>query len=169
MKKVFGLLLILIMLIPATSYAQKDTGQYVTDSDVERLVDKYGGKVQESFNNFVERATPVAEEGFKIAVRLQFAKGLAWVLGILISVMLLSVYLKEYNRISTILNSGNVPKNMSASYGPWDEDNCTFILIFSGIGFGIMTILSLAFAYSGMTHLIAPEWYAIVEIINLFK
>lgn len=35
--------------------------------EVERLVDKYGGKIVEGFNSLVEKTTPVAKEGFKIA------------------------------------------------------------------------------------------------------
>ena len=140
-----------------------------TSQEVERLVDKYGGKIVDSFNTVVEKSTPVAKEGFYVAVKLNIATGVAHLLPLLFFFIFGYIFLKEYKRIDNILKSDNVPKNMCKSCGPTYEDNITPLLICSLIFTCILFILSCIFTTSGIKHLIAPEWYAIKDIISLFK
>lgn len=164
MKKLTFILL--FGLITFNLSAQADS---VNISTTERLIDKYGGKIAESFNSLVEKATPVAEEGFKLAVRLQIAKGIVNLLPIVIAIIFSILLKKEYMRISTILSQKEIPYHMDRNNGPFDEDNQTIMLIGYTIGAFGFAILALFTTYSGITHLIAPEWYAIKDIIELFK
>ena len=66
---------------------------------------------------------------------------------------------REYKRIDKLNNE----------HGPLDDNNVTpqiFIYIIIMI---IFFILACICTYDGITHLVAPEWYAIKEVISLFK
>ncbi len=169
MKKV---VLILFMLFSLTTLAKtaKDSIQPpTTTQEVERLVDKYGGKIIDGFNTVVKEVTPVAEQGFKIAVKLNIAEGIGLMLPIIFFFFFLSWFLREYSRIDNILKSDNIPIHMDKKCGPMDSDNGTPSLVISLVFTCVLFILSLFCTMSGIKHLIAPEWYAIQDIINLFK
>jgi hypothetical protein len=140
-----------------------------TAQEVERLVDKYGGKIIDGFNTVVEKTTPIAEQGFYIAVKLNIAKGIGELLPLLFFFGFGYLFIREYNRINNILNSDNVPYNMHSGYGPMDFINSTPLLWISLTFIVILFIFSLFTTMSGIQHLIAPEWYAIKDIIDLFK
>lgn len=162
---------IVFMLFSLTTLAETSKDSIIkpsTAQEVERLVDKYGGKIVNGFNIVVEKATPVAEQGFKIAVRLNIAHGIACLLPLLFFFIFSRTFFNEYNRIENILKSDNVPDHMDKRYGVMGEDNMTPKLTLSLIALCITFILSCIFTVSGVKHLIAPEWYAIKDIIDLF-
>lgn len=166
------IVLILFMLFSLTTLAEtaKDSVQQPTTAqEVERLVDKYGGKIVDGFNTVVEKATPVAEQGFKIAVRLNIAHGVTCMLPLIFFFLFMYWFKEEYNRLDNILKSNDVPSSMDYRYGPMGDDNCTPKLIMSLIATIIMFILACVLTVDGIKHLIAPEWYAIKDIIDLFK
>ena len=135
-------------------------------TDVGDIVVKlFADKTPKTVNNFVF----LAKEGFYVAVKLNIAQGIGELLPLIFSIIFGYIFIKEYNRINNILNSDKVPNNMNENYGPMDEYNVTPLLIMSLIFTCILFILSLIFTISGIKHLIAPEWYAIEDIINLFK
>lgn len=139
-------------------------------SETERIIDKYGGKIVDGFNYAVESVTPVAEQGFKIAVRLQLADGLAHILPLIFFFVFLSRYRKEYNRIDTILMSSEDLPGKYLSYKPvWNESNASFQLILYLIFTIVMGVLACKYTMYGITHLIAPEWFAIQDILTLIK
>src|SRR5690554_3395803 len=105
MKKLFMLLL---MLGSLTAFSMDSDSTQLSEqpskiSETERIIDKYGGKIAESFNSIVEKITPVAEEGFKLAVRLQIAKGIASLLPLVLFIISVYLFSKEYNRIDGLL------------------------------------------------------------------
>lgn len=162
------------MLFTLTTFAGKvelpaEPSDSTKISTTERLVDKYGGKIIDGFNTVVEKATPVAKQGFEIAVRLQIAKGVACLLPIIFFFIFSYSFKKEYERISSILDSDKVPLHMDKSEGPMDEDNMTAKLLIYLLMSIVLFILSCIFTYTAITHLIAPEWFAIKEIIELIK
>ena len=158
------LLLLTITFTNAQSQVKKDS-----ISNTERLIDKYGSKVINGFDTIVKKATPVAEQGFSIAVKKNIAEGISKLLPIVLFVIFLILTIKEYRRIALLLESDKVPKHMKVNYGPFDEDNVSGILVIYMIITSILFIASLFFTISGVMHLIAPEWYAIEDIIELFK
>ncbi len=167
MKKL--IIILLCLSFSFSSFAEKTKEKQDSISNTERIIDKYSGKVVEGFNNVVEKAVPIAKQGFETAVRLQIAKGIANLLPLIFFLFFLYSSNKEYDRINTILSSDNIPKHMDQKNGPFDEDNITPRLIIYFIIALILGILSLFTTYTGITHVVAPEWYAIKEIIKLFK
>lgn len=147
MKKI--IILMMIVLGTFTSRAQDSTK--TTISEIERVVDKYGEKIADGFISTMETAKPVAKEGFKVVVKLQFAKGIANLLPLLIFIISVISITKLWG--TEHLNNKDI----------------------SAVGFIWLTLLIISFVlaifdtYSGITHLIAPEWFAIKEIITLMK
>lgn len=163
--KIFKLLLFLsIFLIKINVIAQTDT-----ISTTERLVDKYGKVLVETFNNGIKTVAPYAKEGFIIAVKLNIAKGIAGLLPVIIAITFFYLSYKEYKNTVAILSSGNIPKYMNANGGPWDEDNLKAItVIYLSIAL-IALIISIFTTVDAILRLSAPEWFAIKDIIELMK
>lgn len=155
MKK---LCIILLMLITVSISAQDVPVNEEVISETERIVDKYGSKLVESFSEFMETATPMAQEGFKIVVRLQVAKGICRLLFIPLSLFFVWMFFK------------NLKQTFSPEFSDKDFNGGTTIVlcIFSAI-LGIISIITALFQTStGLQMLIAPEWFAIKEIAELF-
>lgn len=174
MKK---LLLCAALFISSFTFAQKavdsvkDTTASATPilDKTEKLVDKYGGKIADAFMSTMEKAKPMAKEGFESVVWLQIAKGVAGVLPLILCIIFMIIFVKEYRKIDNLLKSENVPKNMDNHYGPFDSCNINPILTGSFILTGIMVIVTVFTIADGIQHLIAPKWFAIKEIIDLIK
>ena len=123
--------------------------------EVERLVDKYGGKIVDGFNSIVEKATPIAKDGFKVAVKLQIAKGVAGLLPLILTVFFI-VYCFKFNKDAIWRHDG--PSNASA----------VLVIVFAIIAI-IIGLFAISSTYNAILYLIAPEWFAIQDIINLLK
>ena len=162
--------LLLLLLISVTSIAvnANDTLNTKQISETERIIDKYGDKIVNSFNSFAEKALPIAEDGFKMVVRLQIARGLVCLIPLIMLIIFSILLSKEYNRILNLLNQPIVPKHMNNRYSPFSEDNITIFLLFYMIAVIIFGIMAIPTIYHSFLYLIAPEWFAIKEIINLF-
>lgn len=152
MKRLF----LAMMLLSATlGFGQTDSLN-VSITQAERIIDKYTGEITNAFEKGLERITPVAEQGFEIATKLQFSKGIAYLLLLPSTLMLGFLFIKYYK----------IAKD-SSDYDWTDGDYGTpavVLLIFSCIGL----IGSIFATYHGLTHVIAPEWFAIKEIIRMF-
>ena len=160
------LLMVVFLLIPTAFFAQKDS---IKITNTEHIVDKYGGKIVEGFNSVVKKITPVAEKGFEIAVRKNIAEGIVSILPLVFFILFLYLFSKEYTRIENILNSDNVPCQYDSRKGVFDENNITAPLLLYLFLIILLLIVSSFTIYNGITHLIAPEWYAIEDIFNLIK
>lgn len=140
-----NLLFTICLLFTFTIYAQNDSIiQPSNIAEAERLIDKYGGQLKEDFNNMIKDVTPMAEEGFKVVVRLQVAKGITYLIPTVVFFIALPFFIK---------------------YGKEDFDSFqTFIV-------GMITFISFIIAifstYHGVLHIMAPEWFAVKEIIGL--
>ena len=147
MKKIFILLLTILSI--NIGFSQNDSIPKITET--ERIIDKYGGVIIDGFNKTVEQVTPVAEEGFRIAVKLQIAKGVVGILPPFIFIIFAILFVRQYKIEDDF------------SYNP------TVLAIAYFIGTFLFFITSCFTINTGITHLIAPEWFAIKEIINLVK
>lgn len=154
---IFAFLFSLISFADTTSVSDTSTSISTNPSisEAERIVDKYGGKIVEGFNSLVQKATPVAKEGFKMAVKLQIAKGIGRLIPIFMFFLFLFLAFK-FSKGSTWNREG--PENDKA-----------VLTIISGIISVIMFIVSCFTTYSGILYLMAPEWFAIKDIIELLK
>jgi len=135
MKK---LILLICIMITSFTYSQTET---------ERIIDKYSDKISQSFEEGLQKVAPVAEQGFEVAVRLQIAKGTVYMLGaiMLLTLILMTFFYKPLVKYIHEVSGGSI-------YG--------FVVV-SFIPLGILL-------YNGITRLIAPEWFAIKEIIEMF-
>lgn len=165
MKK---LLLLIILSLSINLFAQDSSKTPILDK-TEHLVDKYSSKIAETFSTTMEKATPIAKEGFKMAVTVQVAKGIALLLPLVAFLIFSFLFVKEYKNIQKLLSLDSVPLHMNKHYGPFNEDNINPLLVFSLILSVITGILSIICTYSGVLYLIAPKWFAIKEIIELLK
>ena len=159
MKRLITLLLVFTIF---TVNAQDVVVNEKTITETERIIDKYGGKLAESFTEAMESATPIAQEGFKMVVKLQIAKGIANLLPILFFAIFLYLFKRNYDKIAADENRGD-PRR-----GPFDEDNITPLLIVYFVMMCLMFIIACICTYDGLVHIIAPEWFAIKEIADLF-
>ena len=157
MKKILTILLVLVSL---NSYTQK-LDSIPNTTETERIIDKYSDNIISGFNTVIEKVTPLAADGFKIVVKLQFVKGAAYLLPLLFAIISLILFKKEYNKIREEIKDRTY-NNV------FDEDNVTiFIIIYLAL-FILFTLIALSFTYDGLTHIFVPEWFAIKEIMGLF-
>ena len=166
MKK---LLVGIMLLIFGLSFGENDSISKPTISDAERIIDKYGGKIIDGFETITSKITPVATKGFEVAVKLNIAHGIGCLIPLFLFLIFLYSLKNEYFRIDNILKSDNVPDNLNYRRGPLHEDNCSLFLVLYIVATVLCFILSLIFTVDGIKHLLAPEWFAIKDIIDLFK
>lgn len=146
------------------AYGQQIENDTVTTSNLkeaERLIDKYGEKTVDAFNNLVEKATPLAVEGFNMAVKMQIAEGVSRIvplIAFIISFILFKKMIKDYEGKGVSLESR------------LSTDSATAVVFAIYVVLIVVSfICTLVLTYGGITRLIAPEWYAIKEIIELVK
>lgn len=145
MKK---LLLILVLFVTTISYGQLDSTQYVTNSNVEKLVDKYSQKVEAAFISIAENLQQPVERVYKLIIKQQIIKGWS-------SILLLVV--------SSIIVYWGIMLGKKDHYndGPW-----LFPVVFGGFA----TLGAIIWIFiSGFSCLINPEYMALKEIINMIR
>lgn len=162
MKKLF---IILLMTVSLQSFSQDSIPLKI--SETERIIDKYSSQVINGFEKIIEKTTPYAEEGFKMVVRLEIAKGIVGLFPLIAFFLFFFSFKKEYNKIFEILRSENVPSHMEKRYGPFYEENANPYLIFCFIASILFLLLVICSTYFSIMRLISPEWFAIKEIIEL--
>lgn len=136
-------------------------------SEAERLIDKYSGKISDAFTSGIESVAPMAKNGFEAVVRLQIAKGLGGLLSFALFIFsfLFGFRVIRKDRDRALKEHGHIKY--------WCSDGPTFKVIqgvvLALMGFiGIVIWLANDFITQSIMQLMAPEWYAIKEIINLF-
>jgi hypothetical protein len=150
-------LFILFTLLSFGLYAQNDTTSInITNTQTERVIDKYGGKIADQFNKLIENTTPLAIEGFNIVVKLQIVKGIFNLLFPIFMVTCWFIFLKYYK----IAKNDNHHDWIDGKYG-----NIALVFLILSI---ILTLFTPFCLYNGITQLVVPEWFAIKEILNLF-
>jgi len=153
-----NLLLVLMCVIGFNTYAQIDSLAVSQENitEAERIIDKYGGGAVNAFKESVEKLTPLAEQSFNMVVKLQIAKGIGMLLPAFL-IIILAICMPFIYKKSEWTNRG-------------DPDNGMAIFqIITWVFTGILVIVSFFTVYSGILHLIAPEWFAVQEIFNLVK
>lgn len=168
MKRILTIMFLILLTFNVGASSVDSSKTPVLDK-TEELIDKYGGKLASSFSKAMETATPIAKEGFKIAVKFQIAEGIARLLPILLFIIFITIFNSEYKRIENILQRDDVSRTFNRSKGPFSDDNITPKLILFFIFSIIFFLVSLVVTYGGITRLIAPEWYAMLEILELMK
>lgn len=151
MKRIIFILLTGIMFINYLPAQEEVPVNEPTATEAERIIDKYTDKVWNGVEDIASQLEGPAKEAFSYVVKLQIAKGIG---------MLLPAFLFIVCTIIFTLGALTVK----------DTEDPKFItpVVFGIIGL-LMFVVSLFSTYDGILHLIAPEWYAVVDIINLVK
>jgi hypothetical protein len=153
MKKI---LIILLLLTTTFTFSQEEIPIQEEITQAERLIDKYSAKAENKVNQIMSDVKPMAIEGFSMVVKLQRAKGVAYLLVFPFFIIGWLLFNKYY---------------LLAKAG----DNCDWV----DNAFGLHAILTLVIStcltlglipalYHGLLFTMAPEWYAIKEISELF-
>lgn len=165
-----NLMLFILLIIGNIIYAQDSIKTQTPILDkTEHLVDKYSSKIADTFISTMESAKPFVKESFQTVVMLQIAKGIGYLLPLVFFFIFFNLMINEYKRIDNILKGDNIPEHMNIRCGPTDEWNITPIFILYLIFSSILFLISLVYTFDGITHIIAPKWFAIKEIIELLK
>lgn len=136
-----------MMLLSITfGFSQTDSIS-VNTTQAERIIDKYTGRISEAFEEGLNKITPVAEQGFEIAVKLQIAKGITASIPIIMFIICFIWMLIAHKK-----------------HGVGQDDS--FLSEITTIVFFIVSVFTV---YTAITRLVAPEWFAIKEIIGLFN
>ena len=155
-----NILILIFTFISLSLYSNEDSTKVEmpsTTQEVERLIDKYGSKTVEYFENAVESVTPIAEDAFFVVVRLKIAEGIAYLLIIPLLVVCAIFAYRCYK----------IAYHDKPSF--WPEGKLGGIGAFLCIASVILFILMPFAVYEGLIHIIAPEWFAIKEIFELIK
>jgi len=153
------LLFIFIFTLGLCGYSQEkslDTLSNVDITQAERIIDKYAGKISDAFNEGLEKVTPVAEEGFKIAVKLQIAKGIVGLFPFIFAIVFVIIFFNQM-KLAIKLDENKESSDLQAG-----------MMVLSGILGALCIIVTFFTLGDAIQRLIAPEWFAIKEIIGLF-
>lgn len=153
MKKILTVLA--IVLFSTIGYSQTDSTYYVTDSNVEKLVDKYSAKIEATIVSLAEQLKQPAEHIYKIMVKQQVVNSITWlIIGLLC--------------ISTVFTikfwSNRIDKEQGDDTG-WVMGLILLCIVPSIVGILVLIIQSGTI----VTGFINPEYGAIQDIINLIK
>ena len=159
MKKL--LFLLMCVTLVTASFAQKvdsvstDTSQYVTNSDTEKLVDKYSAKIEATIVSLAQTLKTPAEHVYKILVKQQVVYAIeATVVQILLLIVLIILWYLYYQEAK---------KNQFDSYkiSGWLTTCCVFSCIFV-----ILSVICVSYMVSGFVN---PEYGAIKDIAKLIR
>lgn len=170
-RKVF---LLFLLLLPFVFNAQVSDTVVITKeiTETERLVDKYGGQIISKFNDVIKAATPMAKEGFEMVVKLKMAQGFASLIPLSLFFLFSYLFYIEHKRVESILNTPKEDRTIERyeySYGPMSNYNISTFTIIYLIAASLFFVISLFTTYTAIMYLLAPEWYAIKEIIQLLN
>jgi hypothetical protein len=152
MKKAVLVLTIFISLTFYSFSQQKDSAQYVTNTNVEKLIDKYSEKIEASVAAFSEKLKQQAEHIYSVLIKQQVISGYIWLATLVVGLVFL---------IFGIL--------LVFKFDPDDEFLGGVGLVFIVI-FGLMFIIGIiGFLGSGLSGLLNPEYGAMKDIVSFFK
>ena len=140
-----------MVLVLSVSYSfsqQKDTVQYVTNTDTEKLIDKYSSKIEASIVALAENLKQPAEHIYGVLVKQQVVKAwtllIAIIFGFIITVAFWVIWMLDKT----------------------DKDEWWGLPVFISIAFFVLLACTLPMVFSGMIN---PEYGAMKEIAQFFK
>lgn len=158
MKKFIIILLLSCFAFYSKAQVDSLVIENVNVTEAERIIDKYSDKIYDGVSTIAEKLTEPAQEVFGYVVFLQIAKGIGMLLPIPLVFIFSFLFLMFYKKVEWSYNS------------PTAETTGVFTLsIVFGVMAGVSIIIAFCTTYTGLLHLLAPEWYAIKEIVGLIQ
>ncbi len=159
MKKII-LLLSIIVACCINTFAQDTTkiqDPFITEAGLEKtdeIISKYADGIRDAFNEGMEHAVPVAKDGFELMVRYEIAIGITYLMPLLFFIVFFSmciVYAKK------------------SEWRKYEIDFEGVMCMILGTVSCIALIITMCTIGEAVLHLLAPEYYAIKDIIAMFK
>ena len=166
MKKFYCILLFLLVTTVVVAQQVDALPEQITQA--ERIIDKYTDQVTDAVISIVDQLEGPATAVFKAVVNLQIAKGIAFLLLLPLTIfvwLVFNIYFKKsIEWLNDSANKGNYYSSTS-----WTESPYATVGVTSLITAIILTIFTLFATYWGILHLMSPEWFAIMELIQIVK
>ena len=154
--------ILLFVFVTSMVTAQVDSTAYVTESNIEKLVDKYSGKIEATIISLAESLKQPAEKVWTILIKQQYVKASMGIIVLLIILLFGYLSIKYANNVKD-----------------WDrgyvyDDKPTYSIgaaVISVICLFISIIVLLFGGYPNdiLQGFINPEYGAIKDIVNLFN
>jgi hypothetical protein len=145
MKKLFILFSLVICI---SAYSVQDSAKYVTNSNVEKLADKYIDKISTSLATLAQGLKQPADHVYKILIRQEMVWGISSLMFLIVS----------FTSMIFVFKIGNKDDWDNIAIKAW----CTISIM-------SFTVALIWFLVSGMGSLFNPEYGAIQSIISVFK
>jgi VIT1/CCC1 family predicted Fe2+/Mn2+ transporter len=160
----------LMLLLTTSIYAQDSTAVVGEVTAAERIIDKYSGKAYEAVKELASALKVPAEHVYKVLVMQGVAEGITYlVVGIIGFILgLIGLYYYSYAKRQNI--KGN-PYNTGGVTSDWQAGNCveqTLSVILYVIG-GLLILIMMFNISTVVTGLINPEYYALKQVMEVFK
>jgi len=152
MKKIFVLLAFVITFASQTIAITADSTNI---SNAERIIDKYSDKAYTTIVSIADRLEGPAKEVFHYVTMKNFAQGIAGFAPALLFLMLFYYYFPTVKKM--------IKENKC------DADHGAVFVVGWGLALLALGILTISTFQSSVMHIIAPEWYAIQDIVSLIK
>ena len=142
------MLILIITLFSSIAFTQEPTevSDYVTNSNVEKLVDKYVGEISATINDIIGTLEGPALKGWEIYVKQQIIRG--WLMtGVFIIGLIVFI-------IGLVFGQRD----------DWDSEGFIAITVFGGV---ILFVGLILLFIECIPHIANPEYYAIQELLQL--
>lgn len=136
----------------------------VTTTETERIIDKYADKVYNGISDVTAALKEPAAKVFGYVVKLNIAKGIALLLLLPLAIGCWIWFYISYSRISNKLK--NIAEYTNKTWSDVDGGSMAVISLVVSLATSFGSIFS---TYWGILYLIAPEWFAIKDIIELIN
>ena len=154
-----NLIFVLMLLLSSVVMAEEEqvAATPANTTEVERIIDKYSGKIYEQFMELVEVSKGPAEELFNMLVYKKQVEGLFYFLPLIITIVLAIVSFKIYRYWD------NLSEEEEYDRGEMVGGIFVASIILSVIG----TIATFCTIKTAIMYLMFPEWYVILDLINM--
>jgi uncharacterized membrane protein YidH (DUF202 family) len=160
MKKLFFLLSLMICI---TAYPAQDSAKYVTNSNVEKLADKYIDKISTSLAALAQGLKQPAEHVYKVLVRQQVVQSISFLVFPILAIICVCLIIKygaksKWQEFSSYKNNEADAWNKAAT-----------ITLISSILLGVFILITCLLFNIIIQGFFNPEYGAIQSIISVFK
>jgi hypothetical protein len=154
--------ILLFVFVTSMVTAQVDSTSYVTESNIEKLVDKYSGKIEATIISLAESLKQPAEEVWAILIKQQYVKASMGIIVLLITLLFGYLCIKYANNVKCWDDGEVIENKPTYSMG---------IVIIFAVCLVISLIVLLFGGYYNdiLQGFINPEYGAIKDIVNLFN
>lgn len=154
MRKLKILLIGMLIITSTSAYSQSEPAKYVTNTDTERLIDKYTEKIEAGILVISEKLKQPAEHVYGVMLKQQVIRGWSWALAMGGGIVLSLLFFAIGNRLEK-------QGEHDGLYG-----TCYFLCVFFGI---VAFIGFVGFLTTGLSSIINPGYKVINEIVEWIK